>query len=99
MAVIAAQHCSSCLERQIKSLSSDGSLAKARIVHFATHGLLAGESEQILKAKAEPGLILTPPDKASELDDGLLTASEITLLKLDAHGPLVTRSDIHHQRT
>lgn len=71
-------------ERKIKSLSSDGSLAKAQIVHFATHGLLAGESEEILKARAEPGLILTPPDKATEDDDGLLTASEITLLKLDA---------------
>lgn len=40
-------------ERQIKSLSADGTLAKAQIVHFATHGLLAGESEEILKAKAD----------------------------------------------
>lgn len=71
-------------ERQIKFLSSNGALAKARIVHFATHDLLAGESKEILNAKAEPGLILTPPSKASEFDDGLLTASEITLLKLNA---------------
>jgi hypothetical protein len=39
---------------------------------------------------AEPGLILTPPPKgtsdpkALERDDGFLTASEITTLKLDA---------------
>ncbi len=32
----------------------------------------------------EPGLILTPPAKASELNDGLLTASEIAQLKLNA---------------
>ena len=32
----------------------------------------------------EPGLILTPPETASEEDDGYLTASEIAALKLDA---------------
>src|SRR5262249_61819135 len=31
-----------------------------------------------------PALLLTPPDQASEEDDGLLTASEAALLKLDA---------------
>jgi CHAT domain-containing protein len=54
------------------------------VVHFATHGLLAGEAEAIAAAKAEPALILTPPDEASEEDDGLLTASEVALLRLDA---------------
>ena len=43
----------------------------------------------ILKAKAEPALVLTPPkDGASaaelEQDDGLLTASEVAQLHLDA---------------
>ncbi len=33
---------------------------------------------------AEPALVLTPPAHASALDDGLLTASEIAALKLDA---------------
>jgi hypothetical protein len=52
-------------------------------------GLLAGESEAILKAKAEPALILTPPKDgtpASELDedDDLLAASEVSQLELDA---------------
>jgi CHAT domain-containing protein len=59
-------------------------LANARIVHFATHGLLAGETEIFAAGSAEPALILTPPLKASDEDDGLLTASEIAQLKLDA---------------
>ena len=67
-------------EREIKRLSERGELAAYRIVHFATHGALAGE----LKAGAEPGLILTPPGEATEEDDGYLSASEIAGLKLDA---------------
>jgi CHAT domain-containing protein/tetratricopeptide (TPR) repeat protein len=67
-------------EQEIKALSSSGRLAQYRIVHFATHGALAGQ----LSAASEPGLILTPPEKASEEDDGYLTASEIAGLKLDA---------------
>jgi len=67
-------------ERDIKRLSASGELAKYRVVHFATHGTLAGQ----LSGTHEPGLILTPPDKASEEDDGYLSASEIAGLKLDA---------------
>ena len=44
------------------------------------HGVLAGQ----LDGTREPGLILTPPDKATEEDDGYLSASEIANLKLDA---------------
>ena len=54
-----------------------------RSIHFATHGLLASESESVGGA-AEPALLLTPPVTASEADDGLLTASEVARLKLDA---------------
>jgi CHAT domain-containing protein len=50
------------------------------MIHFATHGALAGE----LKGTHEPGLILTPPATTSEDDDGYLSASEIAALKLDA---------------
>ena len=57
-----------------------GELAYYRIVHFATHGAMAGQ----LSLASEPGLILTPPEKASEDDDGYLSASEIAGLKLDA---------------
>jgi CHAT domain-containing protein/tetratricopeptide (TPR) repeat protein len=67
-------------EAELKRLSREGMLARYQIVHFATHGAIAGE----LSASSEPGLILTPPNKASELDDGYLSASEIAALKLDA---------------
>jgi CHAT domain-containing protein len=55
-------------------------LASRRVLAFATHGAVAGD----LSGLAEPALVLTPPAQASERDDGLLTASEIALLKLDA---------------
>src|SRR5262249_50164035 len=76
-------------ERNLKALSREGKLAHYKVLHFATHGLLAGESEAILKAKAEPALILTPPKDGAtiaelEQDDGLLTASEVGQLELDA---------------
>jgi CHAT domain-containing protein len=67
-------------ETQVKQLSKDGAIAKYKIVHFATHGAVAG---QVSRA-AEPGLLLTPPEQASETDDGYLSASEIADLKLDA---------------
>lgn len=69
--------------------SKDGSLARYRIVHFATHGLLAGETEWFVTGRAEPALLLTPPSvnadpKGTEQDDGLLTASDVSQLHLDA---------------
>ena len=67
-------------EREVKRLSETGQLAQYRIVHFATHGALAGQ----VQGNGEPGLLLTPPAEASEEDDGYLTASEIAGLKLDA---------------
>ena len=67
-------------EQEIKRSSASGELATYRIVHFATHGALAGE----LASGSEPGLILTPPRDASANDDGYLSASEIAGLKLDA---------------
>jgi tetratricopeptide (TPR) repeat protein/CHAT domain-containing protein len=67
-------------EIKIKQLSEQGSLAKYKIIHFATHGAVAGQ----VSGASEPGLLLTPPDTASEGDDGYLTASEIAGLKLDA---------------
>jgi CHAT domain-containing protein len=71
-------------ERSLKALSATGVLERARIVHFATHGLLATEAEALAGARSEPALVLTPPNEASEEDDGLLTASEVAQLKLDA---------------
>lgn len=73
-------------EAAVKRLSAEGKLKEARVVHFATHGLLAGETGDLLHSGAEPALVLSPPVEgaASAEDDGLLTASEITQLKLDA---------------
>lgn len=51
-----------------------------RIVYFATHGLVAGD----VKGLAEPALVLTLPNKATDADDGLLTSSEVANLKLNA---------------
>ena len=59
-------------------------LSRYRVLHFATHGLLAGEVAQLGQARAEPALVLSPPDQPTEEDDGLLTASEVASLKLDA---------------
>src|SRR5262249_17889838 len=55
-------------------------LANYRIVYFATHGLVAGD----IKGLGEPSLALTLPREPSEIDDGLLTASEVAQLKLNA---------------
>jgi CHAT domain-containing protein/tetratricopeptide (TPR) repeat protein len=67
-------------ETTIKALSADSRLAGYRVVHFATHGVLAGQVE----GSSEPGLIFTPPKEQTELDDGYLSASEVAALKLDA---------------
>jgi CHAT domain-containing protein/tetratricopeptide (TPR) repeat protein len=71
-------------ERKIKSLSASGALKSWRVLHFATHGLVAGETRTLVANRAEPALLLTPPEVASEEDDGLLTASEAANLRLDA---------------
>ena len=50
------------------------------MIYFATHGLIAGD----VKGLAEPSLALSIPQEGTDLDDGLLTASEIAGLKLNA---------------
>jgi CHAT domain-containing protein len=55
-----------------------------RVVYFATHALVAGQVEEFAKAKAEPAIVLSIPDKPSEQDDGLLRASDVAMLKLNA---------------
>jgi CHAT domain-containing protein len=55
-------------------------LSDYRVVYFATHGLVAGE----VKGLAEPSLALTLPNQPTDIDDGLLTASEVAQLKLNA---------------
>jgi len=63
-------------ETRVKSMD----LTRVRNLAFATHGLTSGD----LKGFAEPSLVLTPPAKGTEQDDGMLTASEISQLKLNA---------------
>jgi CHAT domain-containing protein len=55
-------------------------LENYRVVYFATHGLVAGD----VKGLGEPSLAPTLPAQPTELDDGLLTASEVAQLKLNA---------------
>lgn len=69
-------------ERAVRSAN----LADYRVLAFATHGLLPGE----LRCKSEPALALTPPATPTASDDGLLDASEVAQLKLDADWVLLS---------
>jgi CHAT domain-containing protein len=51
-----------------------------RILHFATHALVAGE----LSGLQEPALVLSLPPQSSKAEDALLTASEVASLRLNA---------------
>lgn len=55
-------------------------LSDSQVVIFATHGLLPEE----LDGLNEPALVFTPPAQSTAQDDGVLSASEATELKLDA---------------
>jgi CHAT domain-containing protein len=56
------------------------SLDQYRVVEFATHGLVAGE----VNGLSEPALVLSLPEHPTADDDGLLTASRVAKLTLDA---------------
>jgi CHAT domain-containing protein len=71
-------------EAKLKALSMAGELKNYRILHFATHGLLAFETHSLAGSLSEPALLMTPPTAASDEDDGLLTASEVARLNLNA---------------
>ncbi|WP_306753146.1 CHAT domain-containing protein [Paracoccus actinidiae] len=76
---------SSSTEADIKGLSEANELENYRVVHFATHGLLAGDTEAMARRQGEPALVMTPPEHPRDADDdGLLTASEVAQLRLDA---------------
>ena len=66
-------------ETKIKDLSAEGLLKGYSVVSFATHGLVAGEI-----GVNDAGLVLTPPENATSIDDGLLTSTEIANLELEA---------------
>jgi CHAT domain-containing protein len=64
-------------EKNIKNIN----LEQYDIISFATHAAVSGT----LKETSEPFLVLTPPKKTSYLNDGILTASEISQLNLNAN--------------
>lgn len=66
-------------ERKLKELNDSRQLAEYRVIHLATHGLIGGQL-----GVGQSGLILTPPDKATGVDDGILTAEEIAAMRLTA---------------
>jgi CHAT domain-containing protein len=59
-------------------------LSDYRIVYFATHALVAGDIEKFIKAKAEPAIALTFPKNPTSDNNGLLFASDVAQLKMDA---------------
>jgi CHAT domain-containing protein len=72
--------------RATETAVKDADLSRVRVLAFATHGLLSGD----IAGLAEPALVMTPPEEPSPADDGLLTASEIADLKLDADWVLLS---------
>lgn len=72
-------------EARVKQMNAQGVLSEYGTISFATHGLVAGET-----SLSEPALVLTPPDEGSIRDDGLLTASEVAALELDADWVLLS---------
>jgi CHAT domain-containing protein len=75
-------------ERATETVIKGMDLSGIRILAFSTHGLVADELKALAggnyRGGGEPALVLTPPQRGTEQDDGLLTASEIARLKLDA---------------
>ena len=67
-------------ERASEPTLRQARLEQFRVVEFATHGLMSGD----LKGLAEPALVLTPPPAATPENDGLLTASKVATLRLNA---------------
>ena len=63
-----------------ETIVKSSALDQYKIIHFATHGLVAG----VFDGLAEPAIALTLPKIATDKDDGLLTASEVAQLKLNA---------------
>lgn len=68
------------------AVKADRNLARARIVAFATHGVLPRDVSGI----EEPGLVFTPPQRPTAADDGLLAASEVSRLSLVADWVLLS---------
>jgi CHAT domain-containing protein len=71
----------------VDGLNKAGRLGTARVLVFATHGLLARNATSPARAGValqQPALVLTPPEQVSDDDDGLLSLEEIIQLHLGA---------------
>lgn len=65
-------------EPEVRRLNESGRLGHAKVIAFATHGLLAGEVHGL----TQPALVLTPPAVVTEENDGLLSMEDVLQLKL-----------------
>lgn len=68
-------------EKATKSALIGSTLETKGVIAFATHGILPGE----LKCESEPSLAMATGPGGDATDDGLLRASEIAVLKLNAN--------------
>ena len=71
-------------EARAKALSASGALARARVVHFATHVLVAGETAMLAANHAELGTAVDPAQNSEE--GGRRVAH-----RLRGHGPEARR--------
>ncbi len=65
-------------EAYVKKLSADGDLARFRVIHLATHGIVIPEVPEL------SAVILSIQDDAKGDNDGYLTMKEISKLKMEA---------------
>ena len=66
----------------LRSLNGSGTLAKARVVLFATHAFVVAPPGAA--GDPEGGLVLTPPAALHSDDNGFLTSSDVLGLRFDA---------------
>ena len=82
-------------EETLFSLNASGRLQDLDVLHFATHGLLAGAVSSL----SEPALALSPPKQgvtdagSGWLEDGLLTSSEVARLRTSAEWIILSACD------
>lgn len=60
-------------EPEVHRLNESGRLGQAKVISFATHGLLANKVYGV----TQPSLVLTPPQIPTDDDDGLLSLDDI----------------------
>ncbi len=67
-------------EQANEAYIKNANLKNFDIISFATHAGISGS----LNESSEPFLVLTPPKKSNNINDGILTASEVSQLDLNA---------------